>query len=130
MELVLHLRLVDALEVAAAGSYADVRAEPGGQRLRGRPRAEGSVRVDWKPVDRLVVRGSFVTVGGVLDSSVPTGDVVLPGWRRLDLTARYEVRRGLALTAAAENILGAHFEEAIGVPSPGMRWRAGVETRF
>ncbi len=130
MELVLHLKLVETVEVAAAGSYADVRTEPGGQRLRGRPKAEGSVRFDWKPVNRLVVRASLVSVGGVLDSSVPTGDVVLPGWRRLDLTARYEVRRGLVLTAAAENILDAHYEEAIGVPSPGMRWRAGVEARF
>ncbi len=72
----------------------------------------------------------MVAVGGVLDSSVPTGDVVLPGWRRISLNARYEVHAGTALLAAVENLLNAHYEEAIGVPSPGVRWRVGIESRF
>ena len=71
-----------------------------------------------------------MAVGRVFDSSIPTGDRFLPGWRRVDLAARYQVRSGLALTAAIDNLLDAKYEEAVGVPSPGIRLRAGIEARF
>ena len=72
----------------------------------------------------------MTAVGRVFDSSVPTGDVFLPDWRRVDLAGRYQIRRGLTLTAAADNLFDARYEEAIGVPSPGMRLRGGRGTGF
>jgi outer membrane cobalamin receptor len=129
-ELTLRLRLAGAWTVTAAGTYADVRSEPGGGRLRGRPRTGGALRVEWKPNADLAIEASLVAVGGVLDSSVPTGDVVMPAWRRAGLSGRYEVRRGLALMATVENLFNAQYEEAIGVPSPGLRVRGGLEVHF
>ena len=32
--------------------------------------------------------------------------------------------------AAVENALDGRYEEAVGVPSPGVRWRAGIMARF
>ena len=129
-EVSVRLQLGGTLTVAASGTWASVRAEPGGARLRGRPDAEGSIRAEWKPSPRLAVEASVIAVGGVLDSSVPTGDVILPDWRRADVALRYAARPGLALTGAVDNLLNAHYEEAIGVPSPGLRWRSGLDARF
>ncbi len=112
LEAALRVRVIEGLELAAAGTWADVRSEPGGGSLRGRARAEGSLRAVWRAAARLTLDASFSTVGRVFDSSVPTGDVFLPSWRRV------------------ENLLNAHFEEAVGVPSPGLRVRGGVEARF
>jgi outer membrane receptor protein involved in Fe transport len=88
------------------------------------------VRAEWKPVKGLAIEATLVAVGSVPDSSVPTGDVLLPDWRRLNLAGRYEVHRGVALTVGVENLLNTRYEEAIGVRSPGVRFRGGLEARF
>jgi outer membrane cobalamin receptor len=130
LEASLRLRAGDALELDCTGTYADVRSEPGGGRLRGRPRPKGAVRATLTPLQGIAIAASLVAVGRVLDSSVPTGDVLLPDWHRLDLSARLEVRRGVSVMAGIENVLNARYEEAVGVPSPGVRWRGGLEARF
>ncbi len=130
LEMSLRARLTGTLEVVVAAAYNDVHSEPGGGRLRGRPRAKGSIQVQWTPHNGLSVGSRVVAEGGVLDSSVPTGDVGLSRWCRMDLSGRYQLRPWLSLTAAIENLFAAHYEEAVGVPSPGMRWRADLEARF
>lgn len=130
VEALLRVKMTDALEWMFSGTYADVRSEPGGGALRGRPRTEGSMRAIWRPKDGLMVAASVNAVGSVFDSSVPTGNVFLPGWRRVDLAARCHIRRGLTATAAIDNLFGARYEEAIGAPSPGVRVRGGIEARF
>jgi outer membrane cobalamin receptor len=129
-ELSLGIQAAETLEFGLSGTYADVRSEPGGGPLRGRARTEGGLRVRWRPTRTFTIEASARSVGRVLDSSVPTGDRFLPGWWRMDLAARYQLRRGLTLTVAGDNLLNLSYEEAIGVPSPGIRLRAGIEARF
>jgi outer membrane receptor protein involved in Fe transport len=130
VEASLRVRIVDALELGVAGTYADVRSEPGGGPLRGRARTEGAIHAVWRPMARLTLDASVAAVGGVFDSSVPTGDVFLPSRRRVDLAGHYQCGRGIALTVAIDNLFDARTEEAIGVPSPGLRVRGGLEARF
>ncbi len=129
-EVSLELKPDDAVQLWITGTYDDVRSEPGGGRLRGRPRTEGSMRLEWTPRAGIAIDASMIAVGSVLDSSVPTGDVVLPAWWRMDLAARYAVRRDVTLLLAVENLFDRKYEEAVGVPSPGARLRGGVEVRF
>ena len=103
---------------------------PGGGPLRGRARTEGSIHAVWRPAAQLTFDASFAAVGSVFDSSVPTGDVFLPSWRRVDLAGHYRCGRTVTLSAAVDNLLDARFEEAIGVPSPGVRVRGSLEARF
>ena len=130
LEVALRLATGGTLEWRLAATYADIRSEPGGGSLRGRPRAEGSLRIIWRPRDGLQVEAAVTAVDRVFDSSVPTGDVFLPSWRRADLAARWQIRRALSATAAIDNLFDVRYEEAIGVPSPGMRIRGGIEARF
>lgn len=130
VEALLRVKMTGALEWMFSGTYADVRSEPGGGPLRGRPRTEGSVRAVWRPAARFTLEASVTAMGNVFDSSMPTGDVFLPDWRRPDVAGRYQIRRDLTLTVAVDNLFDTRFEEAIGVPSPGVRFRGGVEARF
>lgn len=130
LEVTLRARPTATLAVAATGTYDHVRVEPGGARPRGRPRTQGSLRASWNPRPDLTIDATAIATGTVLDSSVPTGDVVLPGWWRMDVSGRYRLRDGLSVTVTVENLLDTHYEEAIGVPSPGLRWRAGLALRF
>jgi iron complex outermembrane receptor protein/vitamin B12 transporter len=129
-EAALRIQAADSLEFMLAGTYADVRSEPGGGPLRGRARTEGAVRVRWQPARGLILDAAAMAVGRVFDSSVPTGEVFLPGRRRVDLAARYQLRRALTLTAAIDNLFDARSEEAIGFRSPGVRIRGGLEVKF
>jgi outer membrane receptor protein involved in Fe transport len=129
-EMSLRLQATRSLEVLVSGTYADVRSEPGGLPLRGRGRTQGALRVRWRPAATLAVEASVMTVGRVFDSSIPTGDVFLPDWRRVDLAARYQFRGRVALTAAVDNLLDAKYQEAIGVRSPGFRLRGGLVAKF
>jgi outer membrane receptor protein involved in Fe transport len=130
LEAYLRWRMSAEVDLTAAGTYAEVRSEPGGGRLRGRPRGSGSLRADWRPVPGWRIQGVWMAVGGVPDSSVPTGAVVLPSWQRVDVAAWYETGRRVTVLVAVDNLLDARYEEAIGVPSPGMRWRGGLEVKF
>ncbi len=130
VEVSLHANPAASLELMVSGTYDDVRSEPGNGRLRGRPETEGSLRAIWTPRPGLMIGSSLVAVGQVFDSSVPTGDIGLPAWWRMDVSARYRIRPGLSVIAAVDNLFDAQYEEAIGVPSPGTRWRAGFQARF
>jgi outer membrane cobalamin receptor len=129
-EVALRLQAAESLEFMLSGTVADVRSEPGGRPLRGRGRTQGALRVRWQPTATFTVEASVGAVGSVFDSSVPTGDVFLAGWWRADFAARYQVRRGVALTAAVDNLFDAKYEEAVGVRSPGVRLRGGLDVKF
>ena len=120
----------DSLELRFAGTWADIRSEPGGGRLRGRPGAEASARAVWRVSDDLTLRASVIATGRTFDSSVPTGNLFLPSWRRVDLAGRYRIRRGLVLIAAVDNLFDTRYVEAVGMPSPGVRIRGGIEFTF
>lgn len=129
-EAALRIRAAGSLEFRVSGTYANVSSEPGGGPLRGRARTEGGAGVRWQPRRELMLDAAVIAVGRVFDSSVPTGDVFLPERRRVDIAASYQFSRVLTLTAAVDNLFDARSEEAIGVPSPGVRLRGGLEVKF
>ena len=120
----------DSVSLSAALTYNDARSEPGGERLRSRPKWLGRVAGTWSPIEFLTVGAAIVFVGDVPDTSVPTGDVLLNRWTRVDLHAVWKVRENLDLTLALDNAFDADYEEAVGFPSPGARFRAGIRGGF
>jgi outer membrane cobalamin receptor len=129
-EAALAWRPDDALLLGVALTYDDARSEPDHTRLRARPRLRAGVSMTWKPRQNFSLTGSLTNVGDVPDTSVPTGDVMLASWARLDLSAAWMVHDHLSLTAAVDNALDERYEEAIGFPSPRRRLRAGLRTEF
>ena len=64
------------------------------------------------------------------DSSIPTGDVMLPGWARVDLAARWQVADHWSLTAACDNVLDHTYDEVVGFTASGRRVRIGLQVLF
>lgn len=119
-----------AWSLAGAATFTDARSEPGDVRMRSRPRWRGALTTAWRPQKNLSLRAAFTAVGDVPDTSVPTGDVRLGGWARLDLAAAWKIDARTELSAGLDNAFDRAYAEAAGFPSPGRRWRAGLRASF
>ncbi len=65
-------------------------------------------------------------VGAMVDNSVPTGDVTLPGHERVDLSVRYVLTPNFTLHAGVDNLFDQHYEDVVGFAAPGAVVRGGI----
>ena len=65
-------------------------------------------------------------VGDVLDSSIPTGDVTLDSYARVDVAVNWTVNSTWAILLGVDNLFNADYEEFVGFPAPGINPRLGV----
>lgn len=94
--------------------------------LLNRPRLRGDVWLRWEPLDVLDFELRALFVGSVKDSSVPTEEVTLDPYQRLDLSLSYRPTRTLSLYLAIQNLLDQEYQEAVGFPTVSIRPIAGV----
>jgi outer membrane cobalamin receptor len=66
----------------------------------------------------------------VLDSFIPTGDVTLDAYARVDVAVNWTVNSTWAIFLAVDNLLNADYEEFFGFPAPRINPRLGVRARF
>lgn len=129
-ELALEWRLTSTWRVGGSYTYVDARRDPGDVRMRARPRWRAGLFSSLAVSESFTLTGSMLAIGGVPDSSIPTGDITLPGWERFDLGAIWRVQENWSLTAAIENVFDADYEEAVGFPALGRTVRGGVRVQF
>jgi outer membrane receptor protein involved in Fe transport len=98
--------------------------------MRSRPHWRGALALAWTPLNWLLVDARLTAIDAVPDSSIPTGDVRLAGWARMDVGARWTIDEHWSLTVACDNALGKDYEEIVGFTAPGRRGRLGVQFRF
>jgi outer membrane cobalamin receptor len=80
----------------------------------------------WRPDPKWDVSFDWNHVGSLLDNSVPTGDVTLPGHDRADLAVHYKMLPNLGLQLGVDNLFDAHYQDVVGFPAPGLIVRGGV----
>ena len=107
-------------------SYTNARNALTGAALRDVPSWLAGATLLWKPGPAWVVSFDLNHVGAMVDNSVPTGDVTLPGHVRADLAAHYKVLPNLTLELGVDNVLDRHYEDAVGFPAPGAVVRGGI----
>ena len=95
-------------------------------------RKEKSVGVSmrWAATDKWLLDASWLNVGETHGSSIPTGDMVLGAYDRVDVTATFKPSSSLSVLLSVDNLLDEDYQEAIGFPSPGSRARLGIRYRF
>jgi vitamin B12 transporter len=97
-----------------------------------RPRHAGFAEVSW--TDRRVSLDLFASiVGQRVDSdfsSLVPPITVNDGHSRWDVRASYQISRGLAMTAAIDNLTDAEYMEPLGYPALGRAVRVGVRAGF
>ena len=114
------------------GSLTRVRTniQDSSDRLRRRPRWRTSADLQWTPHERVELGLTSVWVGSTYDESNPTGPVKLDDYVRFDFRGQVRVFREISLYLAIDNLFDEDFEEAVGVPSMGIRPRAGIRAVF
>ena len=118
--------------LVVSGSITRVRTNIEGTSddLRRRPRWRASGDVQWKPQERIGVGLTAVWVGSVFDESNATGKVKLDEYVRFDFRGNVRAWRDVSLYLAIDNLLDESYQEAVGVPSMGIRPRVGVRAAF
>jgi outer membrane cobalamin receptor len=111
-------------------TYVETDIESRGARLRNRPKWRGGFAIDWRPLSVLAINLRALFVGDALDFAVPTGERELDAYTRVDLAVTWRVASTWELFLAIDNLFDEDYEEAIGVPAPGIAPRGGVRARF
>jgi outer membrane cobalamin receptor len=130
VEMLLDYSINEQLGVQAQATYLDMELANSNVPLRQRPEWRGGLSVRWLPSDKWLIDASWLNVGKTFDSSVPTGDLYLDGYNRVDATATYRHSDHLKILMSVDNLLDGDYAEAIGFPSPGARARLGIRFRF
>ena len=107
-------------------SYTHARNQLTGAALRDVPSWLAGATLQWRPSPDWDVSFDLNHVGSLLDNSVPTGDVTLPGHVRADLAAHYKLLPNLALQLGVDNVFNAQYEDVVGFPAPGAIVRGGI----
>jgi outer membrane receptor protein involved in Fe transport len=129
-ELAASWRPGSAWDLFSSLTYMDARSEPDGARMRSRPHWRVGAGVRWLPREDLSALLRLTAVDRIPDSSIPTGDVWLPGWVRVDVSLRWQATDQIAIHVACDNLFDERYEEAVGFASPERRVRIGLQARF
>jgi len=125
----LRLRLGSRLRVHLGATLLDIDERDGLQPLRNRPetRFTGGLIADLSA--RTTAFVGVRRTGHFLDRSNPTGDIGMPGYTVLD--AACSLRFGaLSLRFALDNVLDEHYEQFVGFPAQGRRFRTELRASF
>jgi outer membrane cobalamin receptor len=129
-ELAGHLALSEQWLLDASVTQARSRIAATHAELRNRPEWRAGVGAHWSPRAALTLSASATYVGTALDSSIPTGDVRLDAYTRVDVSASWEISRRFEAYLAVDNLTDRQYEEFVGFESRGIAPRAGVRFSF
>ncbi len=130
VEMEMDYSIDENLNLYVQATYLDVSVKNSSVPLRQMPDWRGSVSVRWAPVQQWLLNASWLYVDETFDSAIPTGDLFLDSYHRVDATATWSPMASLDLVLAIDNILDKNYYEAIGFPSAGRRGRLGLRFRF
>lgn len=130
VELSLQLDPTPKLSWTGQLTYVETDIKGTSEKLRNRPKWRGGFSLLWRPIPELRVNLNSVTVGEVFDSSVPTGDLDLAPYTRVDLAVTWEAKPTWCWSFAIDNLLDEKYEEFAGFPAPGITPRVGLRKTF
>jgi iron complex outermembrane receptor protein/vitamin B12 transporter len=127
IELGAQYQPTERLSLTAHATYTDIDVLDSVVVLRQRPDLRGGVGLLWTIYESLTAHAGWQYIGERFDSSIPTGEQLLPSYSRLDLTVTWKLGDTIRLSFAVDNIADAEYEEAIGFPSVGRRVRLSAQ---
>ena len=130
LEMQLDYAVNEDLSFTAQATYLDMEVLNSSTPLRQRPDWRGSLSLRWLPSDKWLVHASWLNVGDTFDSSIPTGDMILDGYSRVDAAVTFRQSDALDIVLSMDNLFDEDYQEAIGFPSPGTRARLGIRYQF
>jgi iron complex outermembrane receptor protein/vitamin B12 transporter len=126
-ELAGQLGLGEQWMLDASVTNAKSRIASTGGELRNRPDWRAGVGAHWAPSATLKFSASATYVGSSFDSSIATGDVDLPAYTRVDVSAVWQVSPRLETYLAIDNLTDQQYEQFVGFEARGILPRAGIK---
>ncbi len=117
----------ERFSLSAHATYTDIDVLDSAAMLRQRPDLRGGIGLLWTLSASLTAHAGWRYIGDRFDSSIPTGEQVLPSYSRLDLTLTWKFGNTTRLSLAVDNIADADYEEAVGFPAVGRRVRISAQ---
>lgn len=117
----------ERLFIAANVLHASNDVAGSDQELRNRPEWRGSVSLEWIPSPQWTFAGALVSSGSFADSSIPTGDVRIGSYSRLDLSASRQLAPHARLLFRIANVTDEEYQEYVGFPAPGAVASVGMK---
>jgi iron complex outermembrane receptor protein/vitamin B12 transporter len=129
-EAAIDLSPLDTLDLRAQVTYLDTDIVDSNEPLRSRPRWRGGLIADWEFVQDWRWVTSVLSLDDFYESSVPTGEVLLGGYTRVDTSVSWQATEALSLGLAVDNLFDKDYQEAVGFPAAGIRGRLGARYKF
>ena len=104
-------------------------ASTGGE-LRNRPEWRAGLGAHWAPSAALKFSAAATYVGESFDSSIATGDVDLPAYTRVDVSAVWQISPRVETYLAIDNLTDEQYEQFVGFEARGIAPRLGVKFSF
>ena len=117
--------MFDASVTNARSRIAHFDNEAGGE-LRNRPEWRAGIGAHWSPSVALKFSASATYVGSSFDSSIATGDMDLPAYTRVDVSAVWTLSPRLETYLAIDNLTDEQYEQFVGFEARGIAPRLGV----
>jgi iron complex outermembrane receptor protein/vitamin B12 transporter len=114
------------VSVLAQASFSHAEVPGSDAPLRNRPHVQGAVTLTAALAPGLRASGTVAYAGRFFDSSIPSGNVVLPSGVVVDAGLAYALGARARLSVSVTNLLDRRFQEAIGFPAPRRQIRAGL----
>ncbi len=122
--------------VALAYTYTDTRDESNNRRILGIPRYSGTASLLLSSSPRWEGQVDVRFERDQLDAPPNGGDILRPGYARVDVFARYhwEIERAgvreISINGKVNNLLDKKYEERKGFPAPRFNFLLGVEVKI
>jgi len=129
-ELAGHLAMNEQWLLDASVTHARSRIAGTDAELRNRPEWRAGLAAHWSPMAALKLSAAATYVDTSLDSSIPTGDVLLDAYTRVDVSASWQASERIEAYLAVDNLTDQQYEEFVGFESRGIMPRAGVRFSF
>ncbi len=114
----------------ASVTNAKSRIASSGNELRNRPEWRAALGVHWLPSASLNFSAAATYVGSSLDSSIATGDVRLPSYTRIDVSAVWQLSDRVQTYVAIDNLTDEQYEQFVGFVARGIAPRVGAKVSF
>ena len=125
-ELAGQLGIGEQWALDASVTNVDSRIASGGE-LRNRPEWRAGLGAHWAPNAMLKFSAAATYTGSSFDSSIPTGDVRLPAYTRIDASAVWQISPRFETYLAIDNLTDEQYEQFVGFEARGIAPRLGVK---
>ncbi len=129
-ELSVGVKLSSSVTISSYATFVETDIKGTSEELRSRPKWKAGGGVGYRPEAPYRIYLGALFVDEVLESSIPTGDLTLPSYTRLDLTTSWELSKEFLLHLVVRNILDKDYLTAVGAPAPGASVEVGITATF